>query len=98
MEQGIKSESESNGVVTTTEAAPPETKSGKQFEAQKKQFQEETSKWEAKISNDEWDTEAWKNLVSEVQSRDIEIARDIYERALKQFPTAVNFRKSFIFI
>jgi hypothetical protein len=56
---------------------------------QKRVFSEKTSKFEARIATDPWDTEAWTSLLLEAQSKDIRIARNIYERFLAQFPTAV---------
>jgi peptidoglycan/xylan/chitin deacetylase (PgdA/CDA1 family) len=57
---------------------------------QKRLLAEKTAKIDARIGADLWDIEAWTALINEAQSKDIRVARDIYERFLQQFPTAVK--------
>eukprot|EP01117_Protostelium_nocturnum_P000460 TRINITY_DN1052_c1_g1_i1.p1 TRINITY_DN1052_c1_g1~~TRINITY_DN1052_c1_g1_i1.p1 ORF type:complete len:662 (-),score=222.39 TRINITY_DN1052_c1_g1_i1:94-2079(-) len=59
------------------------------------QKNEKENKLESKIAEDEWDTEAWTNLVMEAQGKDISIARPIYRRFLQKFPTAGRYWKYF---
>jgi hypothetical protein len=65
---------------------------------QQKKLVEKILKYEARITTDSWDTEAWTQIIMEVQSKNIEVARPYYERFLQQFPTAVCFDHMFYLI
>lgn len=87
-----------NDIVLQDSNEPSNDERKQRLEEEKKIFQEESLKWENRISADVWDTEAWTSLVLEAQTKDIEIAREIYERFLKQFPTVVNSSSFFFFL
>ncbi len=59
---------------------------------QRRSFADKTSKIENRIVLSPWDTEAWNQLIVEAQLKDIRVARDIYEKFLRQFPTAVRLQ------
>lgn len=71
---------------------PPVTLSPN-FLEQKKMLEDKLSKYLSKIEIDEWDTEAWTNLIAEVREYPIDLAREYYEKFFEQFPTAGKFWK-----
>jgi cleavage stimulation factor subunit 3 len=46
-----------------------------------------------KIAADKYDTDAWTQLIMEVQSGPVDVARPIYEEFLQVFPTAGRYWK-----
>lgn len=51
---------------------------------------------EARIAENQYDIEAWTNLINDAQQTgDLEAIREVYERVLKVFPTSVSFFFSF---
>ncbi|PRP86401.1 hypothetical protein PROFUN_05320 [Planoprotostelium fungivorum] len=87
--QGPMSEVDHKPVIAT----PFNSSNAKSIQEQIDQLREKTSKAEVRIAADVWDTEAWTSLVLEAQKMDIEVARDVYVRFLKVFPTAGRYWK-----
>ena len=75
-----------------TEDDPPTTQTAVKSQPQKeeiKELEQKTAKLEERIKANEWDVEAWIGLMNEAQQKHIDISRPIFERFVKQFPTAV---------
>eukprot|EP01116_Phalansterium_solitarium_P011163 TRINITY_DN26778_c0_g1_i1.p1 TRINITY_DN26778_c0_g1~~TRINITY_DN26778_c0_g1_i1.p1 ORF type:complete len:252 (+),score=81.03 TRINITY_DN26778_c0_g1_i1:146-901(+) len=63
---------------------------------QRTHLTERLARFEQRVERDAWDVEAWTAMFVEAQSKDIEVARPIYERFLKQFPTAGRHWKYYV--
>jgi hypothetical protein len=67
-----------------------------QFSIPWNQLPEKMKKWKVKIDKDLWDVDAWGNLVNELSTHltnrtfSIEVARELFEAFLRQFPTAAK--------
>jgi hypothetical protein len=85
--------SSSNIVSNSTAPTVVNTNNTTQLQAEQKDLDEKTSSFEQRLKVNEWDVEAWLGLVTEAQTKPIQISRPIFERFLKQFPTAVRKRK-----